>query len=133
MNSSGKWTLNVASQNFSYDRFGNRKITGVSGGVNNYNPTNDTTNNNNRIIGLGYDAAGNITFDPLTGGTMTYDAENRLLTATNGSDGGYTYDADGRRASRITGGQETWHIYGIGGELLAEYAVGAARRDARSL
>jgi hypothetical protein len=58
MNSSGKWTLNVASQNFSYDRFGNRKITGASGGVNNYNPTYDTTNNNNRIIGRGYDAAG---------------------------------------------------------------------------
>jgi RHS repeat-associated protein len=126
MNSSGQWTLNVASQNFSYDRYGNRKVTSASGGVNNYNPTYDTTNNNNRIVGLGYDAAGNITFDPLTGGTMTYDAENRLLTSTNGSGGGYTYDAGGQRVRRITGGQETWHIYGIGGELLAEYAAGAA-------
>ena len=68
MNGSGKWTLNVASQNFSYDRFGNRNITGASG----------------------------------------------------------------RRARRITGGQETWHIYGIGGELLAEYAVGAALSAAQA-
>jgi len=131
MNSGGQWTLNVASQNFSYDRFGNRKITGASGGVNNYNPTYDTTNNNNRIVGLGYDATGNITFDPLTGGTMTYDAENRLLTATNGSGGGYTYDADSKRVRRISGGQETWHIYGIGGELLAEYVAGAASSAAQ--
>src|SRR6266542_3471458 len=127
MNSGGQWTLNVASQNFSYDRFGNRQITSATGGVNNYNPTYDTTNNNNRIVGLGYDAAGNITSDPMTGGLMTYDPENRMLTATNGGlSGSYTYDADGRRVKRITGGVETWQIYGIGGELLAEYAAGAS-------
>jgi RHS repeat-associated protein len=125
LNSSGQWTFNVASQNFSYDRFGNRKITGATGGVNNYNPTYDTTFHSNRIVGLGYDAAGNITFDPMTGGTMTYDAENRLLTSTNGSGGSYTYGADGQRVRRITGGQETWHVYGMGGELLAEYGAGA--------
>src|SRR6266508_304641 len=127
MNSGGQWTLNVASQNFSYDRFGNRQITSATGGVNNYNPTYDTTNNNNRVVGLGYDAAGNITSDPMTGGLMTYDPGNRMLTATNGGlSGSYTYNADGRRVRRITGGGETWHIYGIGGELLAEYAAGAA-------
>src|SRR6266511_3878208 len=127
MNSGGQWTLNVASQNFSYDRFGNRQITSATGGVNNYNPTYDTTKNNNRIVGLGYDAAGNITSDPMTGGLMTYDPEHRMLTATNGGlSGSYTYDADGRRVRRITGGGETWHIYGIGGELLAEYAAGAS-------
>jgi RHS repeat-associated protein len=127
MNSGGQWTLNVASQNFSYDPYGNRKITSATGGVNNYNPTYDTTNKTNRIVGLGYDAAGNITSDPMTGGLMTYDPENRMLTATNGGvSGSYTYNADGRRVRRITGGQETWHVYGIGGELLAEYAAGAA-------
>jgi RHS repeat-associated protein len=124
---SGGQPTNVASQNFSYDRWGNRKITSVTGGVNNYNPTYDTTNNTNRIMGLGYDAAGNITSDPMTGGLMTYDPENRMLTATNGGvSGSYTYDTYGRRVKRITGGQETWHVYGIGGELLAEYAAGGA-------
>ena len=124
MNSSGQWTLNVASQSFSYDRFGNRQITGASGGVNNYNPSYDQASN--RINGLGYDAAGNITLDPLTGGTMTYDAENRLLTATSGGGGSYVYNSGGKRVRRITAGQETWHVYGCGGELLAEYAAGAA-------
>ena len=125
MNSGGQWTPTVASQNFSYDRFGNRQITGASGGVSNYNPTYDTTNNNNRIVGLGYDAAGNITFDPhpLSGGTMTYDAEGRLRTATSGGGGNYVYNADGKRVRRITAGGETWYVYGCGGELLAEYAA----------
>jgi RHS repeat-associated protein len=124
---SGGQSTNVASQNFIYDRWGNKKITSVTGGLNNYNPTYDTTNNTNRIVGLGYDAAGNITSDPMTGGLMTYDPENRMLTATNGGvSGSYTYDADGRRVKRIVGGVETWQIYGIGGELLAEYAAGAA-------
>ncbi len=125
MNSGGQWTLNVASQSFSYDRYGNRQITSASGGVSNYNPTYDTTNNNNRIVGLGYDAAGSITSDPLTGGTMTYDAENRLLTATSGGGGNYVYNADGKRVRRITAGQEIWHVYGCGGELLAEYEANA--------
>jgi RHS repeat-associated protein len=122
-NSGGQWTLNVAWQNFSYDRWGNRQITGASGGVSNYNPVYDQTTN--RISGLGYDAAGNITFDPLSGGTMTYDAESRLLTVTSGGGGSYVYNADGNRVRRITAGQETWYVYGCGGELLAEYESGA--------
>jgi RHS repeat-associated protein len=121
-NGSGQWAES-ASQDFIYDRYGNRKVTSASSGVSSYNPSYDLATN--RINGLGYDAAGNITSDPLTGGTMTYDPENRLLTATSGGGGSYTYDADGRRVKRITGGQETWHIYGCGGELLAEYAAGA--------
>src|SRR5262245_2322532 len=124
--SGGQLTPNVASQNYSYDRWGNKKITSATGGVNNYNPTYETSLSN-RIVGLGYDAAGNITSDPLTGGTMTYDAENRLLTATSGVVGSsYTYNADGRRVKRVIGVQETWQIYGIGGELLAEYAANAS-------
>ena len=123
MNSSGQWTPTVASQDFSYDRYGNRKITSATGIDNNYNPNYILSTN--RIDGLGYDAAGNITSDPLTGGTMTYDAENRLLTATSGGGGSYVYNADGKRVRRITGGQETWHVYGYGGELLAEYAANA--------
>jgi RHS repeat-associated protein len=123
--SGGQWIPNVAWQNFSYDRYGNRKITGASGGVSNYNPTYDTTNNNNRILGLGYDAAGNIANNPPSGGTMTYDAENRMLTATTPSGGNYVYNADGKRVRRITSGGETWYVYGCGGELLAEYAANA--------
>jgi YD repeat-containing protein len=115
---------NVFTQTYGYDQYGNRRITSATGGVNNYNPTYDL--GSNRIIGLSYDAAGNITSDMLTGGTMTYDAENRLLTATAGGGASYTYDANGKRTRRMVSGQATWYVYGIGGELLAEYTAGAA-------
>lgn len=75
-----------------------------------------------RINWLTYDAAGNITIDAATGGTMTYDAENRLLTATSGGGGAYAYDGEGKRVKRtLAGGQTWWYVYGIGGELVAEY------------
>ena len=120
---SGVVEPNVFTQTYGYDQWGNRKINGSTGGVNNYNPTYDT--GSNRIVGPSYDQAGNITSDVLTGGTMTYDAENRLLTASAGGGGTYTYDSNGKRTRRTALGQETWHIYGVGGELLAEYAANA--------
>ena len=121
---SGVVEPNVFTQTYGYDRWGNRWITSATGGVNSYNPTYDV--GSNRIVGPGYDKAGNITSDVLTGGTMTYDAQNRLLTATAGGGGTYTYDAGGKRTRRTAGAQETWHIYGVGGELLAEYDADGA-------
>ncbi|HZF40550.1 MAG TPA: hypothetical protein VE715_17140, partial [Blastocatellia bacterium] len=114
---SGVVEPNVFTQTYGYDRWGNRQITSATGGVNSYNPTYDQ--GSNRIVGPGYDKAGNITSDLLTGGAMTYDAENRLLTANSGGGGIYTYDAGGKRT---TAGRETWYFYGVGGELLAEYS-----------
>ena len=40
----------------------------------------------------------------------------------------YSYDGDGRRIKRNTNGNETWQVYGLGGELLAEYAANATLR-----
>ena len=125
INEIGTFVPNVATQTFAYDRWGNRGVTSATGAVSNYNPTYDTTFYSNRIVGLGYDQAGSITSDPLTGGTMTYDAESRLLTATNGGGGSYVYDGDGKRIKRIAAGQEWWYVYGIGGELIAEYLANA--------
>jgi len=119
----GTLLANMATQNFAYDPYGNRRVTSATGGVSNFNPSYNTANN--RIDGLGYDTVGNITTDPATGGTMTYDAENRMVTATNGGGGNYTYDGEGKRVKRITAGQEWWYVYGIGGELLAEYLASA--------
>jgi len=119
-NSSGNWNFGEATQTYSYDPFGNRQITSATGGMNGYNPSYNT--GTNRINGLGYDTAGNITSDPVTGGTMTYDAENHLLTSSNGGGGSYVYDADGKRVRRIlAGGQTIGYAYGIDGELVAEY------------
>ena len=69
-----------------------------------------------------YDSAGNTTTDNITGGgARTYDAENRMLTAVNGNHQ-YRYEADGKRTRRLVSGQtEMWLVYGINGELVAEY------------
>jgi hypothetical protein len=108
------WVYNVAGQTFSYDRYGNRNIAATLGGVNGYNPSYNA--NDNRIVGLSYDSAGNITNDGAK--VMTYDAENRMVSATGGN---YVYDGEGKRVKRIASGQEWWYVYGLGGELVAEY------------
>jgi RHS repeat-associated protein len=83
-----------------------------------------------------YDNAGNLVNDSWTGPgsntpgaiTRTYDAENRMTTAldTAGGTTQYYYDGDGRRVRRvITNQPEVWQVYGLGGELLAEYPANA--------
>ncbi len=74
---------------------------------------------------ISYDADGNQTNDGYTsGGARSYDAENRMLTAQGHS---YVYEADGRRTRRaISGGQTWWQVYGVAGEMVAEYVAGAA-------
>jgi RHS repeat-associated protein len=121
-------------QAYDYDRWGNRKINSGSwgSGINVMQTAVDA--NSNRMYApsdpthtlMDYDAAGNQTKDYLTwNGTRTYDAENRMITANNGVTDKYTYDADGKRTRRKVGKLETWYVYGIGGELVAEYAPNA--------
>jgi RHS repeat-associated protein len=77
---------------------------------------------------IDYDDAGNQTKDYLSwNGTRAYDAENRMTSATDGDEQTsiYTYDGDGRRVVRNVNGTETWQVYGISGELLAEYQPNA--------
>ena len=38
----------------------------------------------------------------------------------------YTYDGEGKRIKRNIVGTETWQVYGIGGELIVEYAANGA-------
>src|SRR5438105_1694001 len=64
------------------------------------------------IPDYGYDAAGNMTSDPTDGVSMTYDAENRIATATkNGIATTYTYDADGNRVKKTSGITATLYWY----------------------
>src|SRR6185369_1854594 len=58
----------------------------------------------------------------------TFDAENRIKSATDSSNNtsSYVYDGDGKRIKRIVGTVETWQVYGLGGELLAEYPANGA-------
>ena len=75
-----------------------------------------------------YDAAGNLKKDSYTGaGDREYDAENRMTRAwANGQWQYYTYNADGQRVRRKVDGVETWQVYGLDGELLAEYPANGA-------
>jgi YD repeat-containing protein len=63
-----------------------------------------------------------------------YDAENRMTKLTQASSyvaGTYSYDGDGRRVKRLVGSTETWQVYGLGGELVAEYASNASAANAQ--
>jgi RHS repeat-associated protein len=91
-----------------------------------------------------YDAAGNMTGDPTDLVTATYDAENRIATATkNGATATYTYDDDGNRVEKSNGasppsGTLYWYMTpGIVGEsdlagnLKTEYVFFDGERVAR--
>lgn len=127
-------------QAYTYDRWGNRTInTGATWGtgINNTTFNVNTTKNQLTSVGAGtmtYDAAGNLitnTYNPPISGAANffYDAENRLTEVQNGLSqtlDKYNYDADGQRVRRTVSGVETWQVYGLDGELLAEYAATAA-------
>ncbi len=131
-NSSGTWTYGVTSQTFTYDRWGNRtSVTGQT--AQSWSTTEAAATNRLKLtsgnvctgtkVGLCYDAAGNLVFDNQlgSGGDRTYDAEGRILTAAGGGTNKYAYDADGKRVRRQVGSAQYWQVYGIGGELVAEY------------
>ncbi len=118
-----------------YDRWGNRTLDQALTTPSIPHPNYTADPNTNRLVApagfsYSYDNAGNQTSDNYTGqGARTYDAENRMKQAQgipNNQWQTYTYDADGRRIKRNVNGVETWQIYGLEGELLAEYQSGAA-------
>jgi RHS repeat-associated protein len=114
-------------QTFAYDPYGNRGIN-VENTSDNVDAANralqlaDFSAANNRITrdGFAYDAVGNLTAEP--GKSYTYDAENRIVTATvaGGAMSQYFYDGNGRRVKKVVGGVATRFEYGAGGELVAE-------------
>jgi RHS repeat-associated protein len=135
-------------QTFNYDRFGNRSIKSIGTfgqDINNMQASVVDNTTTNRIYGPGeteanhplfnYDAAGNQTKDyysaPSTDFDRTFDAENRLTLSTAIGPSGtqnstYVYDDMGQRVRRNINGVETWQIFGVDGQLLAEYAANTA-------
>jgi RHS repeat-associated protein len=76
----------------------------------------------NHITGTpyAYDANGNMTNDG--NNTLVYDAENRVLSATNGgSSGSYSYDGNSLRVQKVSGGTTTIYIF-AGSKVIAEYS-----------
>lgn len=130
---------------FSYDRYGNRTIDNSQDqgaprtygtGINNKAFTANVNNDNRLGVPNGqggvmhYDAAGNLDNDTYTGaGARIYDGENKITSAWGGVAPGqaeiYTYDATGQRIKRNVDGVETWIVYGLGGDMVAEYLANA--------
>ncbi len=123
-------------QTYDYDRWGNRTINPSSWrtGINTKQFTVNTATNRLGVPAgqpgtMTYDNAGNLTTDSYSGyGSRTSDANNRIVAAQDSYAGWsyYTYNAGGQRVKRKVNNQETWQIYGIDGELLAEYAANGA-------
>lgn len=129
-------TQSIFTQSYDYDRYGNRTINqSSSSNINKQLFTVNTANNRLGVPGgqtgqMSYDAAGNLTTDTYSRAdtARTYDGENRLVTNTDSSNqvSRYTYDAAGWRVRRNVNNQETWQVYGLGGELIAEYTANAS-------
>lgn len=139
--STGYANYNTLNQTYSYDRYGNRAVSGT---LNVSSPTFKYVAATNRQKAptdsdadsatdkMRYDAVGNLIKDIHTqGGTgdRTYDINNQMLTAVGPSGllNTYTYDAAGHRVRRSINNEQSnwWQVYGLGGELVAEYVAGA--------
>ena len=123
-------TINTGNQSYSYDRWGNRVISSTFGtGINNKAFSVDTATNRLGVPSgqsgtMTYDNTGNLTNDTYSGqGQRTYDATNRMTQAwANGQWQIYGYDGTGQRIKRTVNDSETWEVYGLRNELLAEYS-----------
>jgi RHS repeat-associated protein len=102
------------SQTNLYDRYGNRSID-LGGG--NSNLSFSATSNRITTSGYNYDAAGNLLNDELH--AYTYDAENKIKTVD--AVAAYIYDGEGQRVRKLVG-ENLRFVYGIGGQLIAEYS-----------
>jgi RHS repeat-associated protein len=113
---------------FTYDRYGNRTAQSIASGCTGITcPTNSLTvsNSTNQVTGTPYtyDANGNMTNDGYN--TLTYDAENRIVSVTNGSASAtYSYDGNGLRVKKALSSTSTVYIF-LGGTLISEYDNGA--------
>src|SRR5579883_1370292 len=114
-----KWGLSM-----SYDRYGNRLAQTATFDTPPGNAVSvDASTNRINASGYAYDANGNMTSDG--NNTLVYDAENRVVSAANGgASGSYTYDGNGQRVVKSSGGATTVSIF-LGQQVLAEYDNGA--------
>ncbi len=110
------------SRQFGYDAYGNMNVTGNSGTT--LNPdmpgpaATYNTKNQRSDATYSYDSAGNLQSIQVGQVALTYDAENRQIGAGSAA---YSYDGNGRRVVKNTGGIITAYVYDSAGELTAEY------------
>ena len=126
-------TSTNTGESYTYDVLGNRltKTDSLATLSYLYNPANQLTEIQSGGLTqttFGYDPNGNLStrVDGTLTTSYTYDPENRLVGVQGGSfDQTYTYDAQGRRISKATGGTATHYLYS-GPDILAEYSLWAA-------
>ena len=131
----GETTTNLTQQ-FTYDRYGNRLVNNAVSTFPVQNSPYTVNTANNRLQSSGtcmtFDAVGNLTND--CGRTRVYDGNNKMVSAYDaGVATSYRYNADGQRTIKTVGTVSTWNIYGMSGELIAEYpangAVGSPQKE----
>ena len=117
---------------YTYDDFGNR-LTKSSPAVSYYYDSNNRLSFASASTGapeegaFQYDSVGNMTsFGHVASGvaeTYTYSPRGTMTSATiNGATTNYAYDADGLRVMKSSGTGNRYLLYGLGSQLLAEYA-----------
>src|SRR3984893_7542930 len=117
-------TTAPGNQTINYDANGNRTTFSAYGPTDTY-----TTNNLNQYTARNassatYDTKGNLTIG-VDGSSNTYDAQNRLLSATKSGTTSFKYDGLNRQISRTVGSNPiVYNIYD-GWNLIGEYASGA--------
>jgi RHS repeat-associated protein len=112
------WTL---------DQYGNRTTQTPTGLASSRLGSPSLTYTDNKVSGLGYDAAGNMTNDGVGGHNYTYDAENRLIQVDSGAIQ-YAYDYAGRRIKKTSSGVSTYYFYGLTG-LTSEFSTSTTQSE----
>ncbi len=111
------------AENFQYDGFGNLTAKTLNGTTTPI-PVNAATN---QLTNAYYDANGNMTSG--AGASFTFDASNRIATASGISGGAETYEyaPDNKRIHRVIAGAtpsvNEWTFYGAKGEKLGVYQL----------
>ena len=117
------WTTGPAyGLSFGYDGFGNKLSQTVTKGS--APASSITVDANNRITGQTYDANGNMTSGASS--TLTYDVDNRVVTAAGLSSESYSYSPSNKRVWKrkaVGGGNfvEEVYVYGIDGARLGTF------------
>ena len=97
-----------------YNRYGNRSQQNAPQG----GPAPSYSfNTNNQIVGMGYDAVGNLTSDGFH--SYTYDAEGNLLKVDAGTTAIYAYDALNHRIRQDVGSKTTAFVYNAEGQRIS--------------
>ena len=105
---------------FHYDRYGNRHTQTGTGTAPSKNLSFDPLTN--RVIGYGYDSAGNLTQD--LAHTYQYDAENRIKTVDLGNTAIYAYDGRGNRVKRAIASETRYYFFDAMGKPFTERLAG---------